>query len=320
MNTSRIYAAYCKQEDIREQSSSGGIFSLIAEYVIGKGGLVCGAVFDDNKAVVHECISDLKDIKKLRGSKYVWSKIDKGTYQFIKEKLQEGRIVLFCGTPCQTEGVIRYVGEELRGNLIAVDFTCHGAPLPKVWNAYLAELSRNGDIESINMRDKHFGWKTYSFSVKFKNGSKFSQIFTWNHYSQAFLLNYSLRKPCYNCPFKGIPPKSDITLGDYWDVDKRHSKINDDKGISKLYVHTNKGQHIISEIASQLFLELDEEIPNFKTKKTVLKIPSKREAFLKLVDTEGFEAAYRKTIYKGLLWNLRWCIKGYVKIILHYLK
>lgn len=316
----KIFAAYNENEQERLSSSSGGVFILLAKSVLSQGGSVWGAAYDEQFHVKHVEVTDLKSLHKLIGSKYVLSKLDKSTFIAIKERLLEGKKVIFCGTPCQAESIIRFVGEELRKRLLIVDFTCHGTPLPEVWDAYLEYLKGKGCIQTVNMRNKRFGWKTYSFDVNYQNGKRFSEIFTWNHYSQAFLFNYSLRKPCYNCMFRNVSPHSDITLGDYWDIAKKHPGMNDDKGISKLYVHTKLGESYLQEISNSMKLLQDEEIKDYKTKALVIEIPKKRDLFLEVLKNEGFEVAYKEAIYGGFLWTLKIRIKGLLKILIHYIK
>lgn len=319
MNLTRIYAAYSKNKQTRISSSSGGVFSVLAEFVIKQGGTVWGSAYDKDMKVSHVEITDIDGIKKLRGSKYVQSEIKRDVYQKIKNNLQNDRLVLFCGTPCQTESVIKYVGKELRYKLIAIDFVCHGTPSPEVWNAYVNHLKKKGNIDSINMRNKRFGWKTYSLEVKYKNGYKFSQIFTWNHYLQLFLYNYSLRKPCYKCAFRGVHPNSDITLSDYWDIARKHPQLNDDLGISKLYVHTDSGQKLLHEISNQLNLILENEVPNYTTNFFKIERPKNRDLFFKTLKVDGFDPAYRKVVCRSIVWWIKMKLKGVIKIAVYYL-
>lgn len=314
----KIFAAYNKNIQERLDSSSGGVFVLLAKLVISLGGSVWGAAYDEQFHVKHIEVSDLNSLHKLLGSKYVLSKLGKETCIAIKNRLLEGKIVLFCGTPCQTATVIKFIGEDLRNKLLAIDFTCHGTPLPEVWEAYLKELPDRNHIKSINMRHKRLGWKTYSLVIEYQNGKNFTEIFTWNHYSQAFLFNYSLRKSCYNCAFRNIVPQSDITLADYWDVATNHPEMNDDRGISKVYVHTELGEHFLKEISPSLKIVHDEDILDFKTKALNIRIPQNRDLFLDVLKKDGFETAYKVAVYGGFLWALKLKIKGLLKILLHY--
>lgn len=320
MNTTRIYAAYCKDEKIRNNSFSGGIFSVLAEYVIGNNGSVWGVVFDEQMQAIYKEVMSIDELSRLRGSKYVFARMGREVVSCVKERLEQGKLVLFCGTPCQVETVVKAVGHLNRNKLIAVDFICHGTPSIEVWEAYLKELRKKGALKAINMRNKRFGWKTYSFKVDYVDGKSSREIFTFNHYSHAFLGNFSLRKACYDCVFKGIRPSSDITLADYWDISRKHPKMNDGQGISKLYIHTDNGDKFLETISSSINICFDEEVNEYITEKIQLKIPSTRDLFFDILRTDGFEAAYRKTVYKGCIWWLKNLLKGVVKICMYYLK
>lgn len=312
-----IYAAINKNTDELLHSSSGGVFSILAEVVLENGGVVWGAAFDKEWHVVHKRITSKEWLNDLRGSKYVYSKLTKDNLSSIKEDLSAGKIVLFCGTPCQVVIVIKYVGVELRKHLLAIDFTCHGTPLPEVWDTYLKELQQKGSITSINMRDKRFGWKTYSLRVDYIDGKVLSEIFTWNHYSQAFLKDVSLRKPCYKCPYKGIKPESDLTLADFWDVRTKHPEINAVQGVSKVYVHSEIGRKYFKACLPYITAIKDDVISDFKTPGGKIIEPSSRSLFLKTMKEKGFEAAYKVAVYKGILWSIKMKVKGLLKILMY---
>lgn len=312
-----IYAAINKNKDELLRSSSGGIFQILAEIVIKRGGIVWGASFDNDWHVVHKRITNKEGLNELKGSKYVYSKLTKEMLASIRNDLLSGRVILFCGTPCQVSIVVKFIGKELREHLLAVDFTCHGTPLPEVWDSYLKELQKRGQIKAISMRNKHFGWKTYSLRVDYNDGKVFSEIFTWNHYFQAFLNDVSLRKPCYKCPFKGVIPESDITLADYWDIRVKHPEIDSVQGVSKVYVHTVAGKEYFKESMPYIISIKDESIANFLTPQIKIGEPSKRGLFLKTIKDEGFEKAYRVAVYKGFLWSIKMKLKGLIKILMY---
>ena len=152
------YACYNKNEEIRMESTSGGIFSLLGEYVIQKrNGVVCGAIFDENFIVSHIVVDNIAELGKMRGSKYPQSNIG-NCYRKIKSYLQQNITVLFTGTPCQIEGLLSYLGKKDE-NLILMDFICHGVASPGIWNRYLEECKNIKHIVSIRFKDKIKGWK-----------------------------------------------------------------------------------------------------------------------------------------------------------------
>lgn len=259
----KVYAAKNKDEQIRQASSSGGIFTLLAEKVIDEGGIVWGAKFNTEWEVVHDYTENKEGLAAFRGSKYVQSYIG-NCYKEVKSFLKAGRKVMFTGTPCQVAGLKHYLGVEY-DNLLTVDVVCHGVPSPKVWRMYLAALfARQGDgensvsshlvkkekrIESIEFRSKSTGWRKYSFALTLskatadgeKNTVLLSSIFTENPYMNAFLSNLSLRPSCYDCPAKAGKSGSDITIADFWGIEDVLPEFDDDKGISLVLSYSEKG-------------------------------------------------------------------------------
>lgn len=234
----KVYAAKNQNEEIRLQSSSGGVFTLFAEEVIKEGGVVFGARFDEKWEVKHDFTETIDELSAFRGSKYVQSRIE-DNFQKVEAFLKQGRKVLFSGTPCQVAGLKRFLRKEY-DNLLTVDFVCHGVPSPGVWRQYLKEtIARmcdknsvssdpismdNAHIESISFRNKSTGWKKYSFALTLsatarsgvKNTVSLSEIFSRNTFMKGFLADLYLRPSCYTCPAKCGKSGSDITIGDLW--------------------------------------------------------------------------------------------------------
>ncbi len=248
------YAAKTNEETIRKQSSSGGIFSVIAEKVLKDNSIVYGAAFDENFIVKHIGISSVDDLDLLRRSKYVQSDLN-DSFITIERNLNDGKTVLFTGTPCQVEGLLSYFKKPY-DNLITMDFVCHGVPAPNVWEHYktLLEKRYNSSITNINFRDKSLGWKIFSLRVELENGNVYCCTFGNDPYIKAFLANMDLRNSCYSCKFKNTRHKSDITVADYWGIDKIAPEIDDDKGLSLLLVNTEKGNALLDVIKNNLTL------------------------------------------------------------------
>lgn len=267
----KVYAAKNKNEEVRMQSSSGGVFTLMAENVIKEGGVVFGAKFNDNWDVVHAWTDNIEGIAVFRGSKYVQSTIG-NTYQEAKQFLEQGRKVLFSGTPCQIAGLNKYLRKEY-DNLLTVDIVCHGVPSPLVWHTYLNEISKTNFkcssekksillskddsfvIRSISFRDKTNGWKRYGFRIcyDFLKSSKdsksnfykekvFFQRSEKNIYMKGFLNNLYLRPSCYHCFARSGKSNSDISIGDFWGVHKYYPNFDDNKGISMILINSKKGK------------------------------------------------------------------------------
>ena len=268
----QVYAANNTNEEIRMQSSSGGVFTLLAETIIQEGGVVFGARFNDDWEVIHDYTETQEGLATFRGSKYVQSRIG-DSYCQAEQFLKKGRKVLFSGTPCQIAGLNLFLRKEYN-NLLTVDFICHGVPSPGVWKSYLEELialqgnRKNSvlshskpiilnsirDISRIEFRNKRLGWKKYSFaltlSVPIGHGTKntvlLSEPYNENIFMKGFLADLYLRPSCYACPAKCLKSGSDITIGDYWGIQNVMPEIDDDKGICCLMVNTDKGRQLLS--------------------------------------------------------------------------
>ena len=248
-------------ESIRGTSSSGGIFTLMAEKVIEEGGVVFGVRFDENWECVHDYIERKEDIYLFRGSKYLPSMIG-NSFKKAEFFLKEGRKVLFSGTPCQIAGLNRYLNKEYE-NLLTVDVVCHGVPSPAVWRRYKESLKKryslNKDgvqISGINFRSKRMGWKKYSFDFTLAKASdrrqgnavSFSMESDKNPFMRLFVYSVILRPSCYNCPAKSGRTQSDITVGDFWHIDAIMPDFNDDKGVTLAYLNTEKGVQFYNKL------------------------------------------------------------------------
>lgn len=247
----KVIAAINPNENIRMNSSSGGIFSLLAEQIIKEKGVVFGAKFDNNWEVVHDYTETIDGLAKFRGAKYVQSKI--GNSFIIAEKfLKEGKKVLFSGTPCQIAGLKLFLKKEYI-NLFTIDIICHGVPSPKIWNFYIRNLCKDvTNIKKINFRNKVSGWKNYNFHIEYSSVinnlqsniiKEFNEPFYQNTYMKGFLSNLYLRPSCHKCPCKPGRYRSDMTIADYWGVNIENPEMDDDKGVSIILYHSEKISH-----------------------------------------------------------------------------
>ena len=297
------YAAYNVDENIRLHSSSGGVFTLLAEWIVGQGGTVFGAGYDEDFQVRHVAVNTIEDLEQLRGSKYVQSEIG-STYQQVEMLLRLGKIVLFTGTPCQIDGLLHYLRKPYP-NLYTQDLICHGAPSPAVWKEYvkIREAKAASKTRRTFSRHKKYGWKMYSVFFEFSNNTEYIQILKKDLYMQGFLANLSLRPSCYSCHSKGAARNSDITLADFWGVDKILPEMFDDKGTSLVLVHTEKGREMLQAIRSQLVIkpvELDEALKSNSAALHSVAVPEKREQFWKLYHQTGYSAAVKQCCSNSL--------------------
>lgn len=243
----KFYAARAKDEDVVLRSSSGGMFSVFARRVLSQGGVVFGAGYDENIKLVHKSASTVDELTSLMGSKYIQSDVQ-DTYKAAKTELERGRQVLFSGTPCQCAGFRKFLGKEF-SNLILVDFVCHGVPSPKLFAKYLEFMSKDKEIESVRFRDKTENVKTgHQISITYKDASVYRKPVTEDLYMRAFIENISLRESCYDCSFKNFNSSSDITIGDFWGLDKTDSPLKDKNGVSLVILNTPKGEEIFASV------------------------------------------------------------------------
>lgn len=252
-NNPVAYACFNTNEVIRQNSSSGGVFSVIAEKVIDNGGMIFGAGFDSNFNVVHSWTDSAEGLNNLRGSKYVQSRIG-DTFKKAYELLEEGRQVLFSGTPCQIAGLKSYLGKEYQG-LTCLDIICHGVPSPLVWEMYRSKVVKNKELKTVSFRDKKYGWKKFSISFIFEDEEIFREQISENQYIKGFLQNLYLRPSCYNCQFKTINRQSDLTLADFWGIEKLLPSFDDDRGTSLVLINSQKGHEILAAAADNLKCE-----------------------------------------------------------------
>lgn len=254
------YAAYSKKNEIRENSSSGGIFSELALYVLSLGGGVSGVAFDKSfKSASHIIIEERNELNRITTSKYLQSQFS--IHKEIKAKLDSGMMVLCSGTPCQIAGLKRFLGIEYE-NLILVDLICHGTPKQIVWGKYLEwqEKRYSGKVVDVNFRCKKKGWKKFSLSLTFDSKKTYRKVFDKDLYMKLYLSDFGLNRNCYRCPFKGDNRFSDITLGDFWGIDYILPELNDDKGISLVTINTEKGLRLFKCIEKNLvYNEVDRD-------------------------------------------------------------
>lgn len=249
-----IFAALNNSDDIREISSSGGIFYTLAREILSEDGIVFGVKFNEKLDVIHSYTDKESQISEFCGSKYVQSNIN-NSYSDAEKFLKEGKQVLFTGTPCQIAGLKSYLKKDYP-NLLTQDFICHGVPTPKAWEKYKELLEKNyqSKIEKAQFRNKSLGWQKYSMLIKFKSEEIYSESVLNDAYLKGFISDIFLRNSCFNCVFKNNNFKSDITLADFWGIDNVLPQINDNKGVSLIIIHTEKGMQYIENIKDSIRL------------------------------------------------------------------
>lgn len=316
----KVYAATNNNEEILKQSSSGGIFSLIAEKILDENGVVFGAAFNDKWEVCHIHVEKKEDLCKLRGSKYVQSRIG-STYKDAESFLKQNRKVLYSGTPCQIAGLKKYLRRDYY-HLICVDVICHGVPSPGIWKSYiesvlvrpkgivdensvLSSLKEKPVLTGISFRDKRFGWQKYGFVLSGKSVTRVDrntvlsssthrllyETVNDNLYMRGFLKNLFLRPSCYDCPARHGKSESDLLLGDFWGILRRYPEFYNPQGVSLVLAYTDKGEQLFKSIdCKRIEATYDDALDcNINIEKNESQ-PKNREAFFAAYSKNGVYA------------------------------
>lgn len=253
------FAAVSKNEVLLQKSASGGIFAGMAGRMISLGGVVYGAAFRKDWSIHHEEIVHHDDIAKLQGSKYAQSDTER-TYIQAKEQLRQGKKVLYSGTPCQIAGLLGFLGKRYE-NLITIDLVCHGVPSNRMLRDYLGiiEKKHGGKIDDFTFRDKTLGWGKNGSAVI--NGKKIKLWESQSSYFYYFAKSWINRESCYSCKYASDHRPGDITLGDYWGIEKQHPELfrenwNEDRGISCIIINTQRGKAFFDEMLNEWNVEV----------------------------------------------------------------
>lgn len=250
------YYAVNNDSQILNMSSSGGIFFPLAHKVICSGGYVCAAAYDESFNVKHKIVHTKEELKHLTGSKYAESDLG-NCFTEIYTLLQKGENVLFCGTPCQVHGLKSFLKKEY-DNLFTIDLLCYGIQAPEAWNRYKKYITPiNTKITSVNMRDKSSTWQNYSMNISFSDGTVYSADKNTDLYVKTYSKGFFIRPSCYSCELKAFPRRSDLTIGDFWDIDKIMPDKNDGKGASLVLPQTQRGANSLNQLAEENIIKFE---------------------------------------------------------------
>ena len=297
----KAYLFQNSNEEIRKDSTSGGIFTAIGEFVIKNNGIVYGATFDDDFVVNHIGVEDVDKLSKFRKSKYVQSN-QNNCFKEIKQYLDNGKLVCYSGTPCQVGGLRAYLRKDYE-NLILVDIMCHSVPSPLVFEKYkgyiLKKMNAN-KILNINFRDKNkYGYKYSMMTVETDNGI-YSQGIDTDPYLRAFFSDVSVRPSCYNCHFKTMKRVSDLTIWDCFNINEIDKSFDDDKGTTRVLVQSEKGEKLLENLDNVRLKELDINIAIKKVKEMTNSVNynSKRKEFFENINEDNVFEKYYPTNFK----------------------
>jgi coenzyme F420-reducing hydrogenase beta subunit len=288
------YYAVKNKDAIRAESSSGGIFTGLSDYILSKGGVVVGAFISHNFEVSHFIAANIEERNLLRGSKYVQSSLG-SIFSQIQDILAKGNYVLFVGTPCQVEGLNLFLGKKY-DNLITCDLVCHGVASPKVFQSFIEYIQQKGKDKLIkfNFRDKELGWRGYKVSAIYKN-KKVRNTLWLRSFNYLFSQNYINRPVCSKCKYISYDRCSDITLGDYWGIECYYPEFEDRLGVSLIITNTEKGEKQFQNIAHELiWFEIKKEEAYQNSLGKLPKQNKKRTAFWACYNKNSYKVAVKK--------------------------
>ena len=319
-----FYIAQNYDDEVLANCASGGVFAAVATAFIEGGGVVFGAVYNDEMRVVHTAATSVDGIRRMQSSKYAQSSLG-GCFRSVEQYLRSGERVLFSGTPCQIAGLYAFLAERRLTDdglerLYAIDFVCHGVGSPMVLDSYVAEEREAGrTVVSLNMRSKYHGYRNSSMEIVAENG-KVQHISTRvDRYLGAFYSNCISRPSCHECAFKGIRRPSAITLWDSWNAEEVIGKKPDNKGYTNMIVRGEKGERLLAPAKDMLFItdvSFSDIAPvNGGMLANSCKANDKRPQFLETVAAKGLKMAtkellptgprdYARELVKTMLWHL----------------
>ncbi|MBQ8479039.1 MAG: Coenzyme F420 hydrogenase/dehydrogenase, beta subunit C-terminal domain [Akkermansia sp.] len=301
LNSVESYGGWNKDVDIHLSSSSGGVFTALAVKVIEQGGVVFGVVWKDKLTAVFEKTDSEDGLARMRGSKYTPA-VPGNVYRDVRNELKNGRQVLFSGTPCQVHALKKYLRKDYE-NLLTVDIVCHGVPSHLILERYIEEEEEKTgkEIDYVSFRDKPEGWLRYHVTRHYTDGGLQSEALGTDMYMRMFLSDKALNHVCYNCPYAHIPRQGDITLGDYWGVEKLHPEWPIDKGVSSILANTSKGSVALNRLSDRLELRIEPFSKIYNGQKVVYVrpekvIPPSRSMVLERLRELSVTDVYRKVV------------------------
>ena len=301
-------------EKERNESTAGGAFSLIADTLMNLGAVVYAVGYDSNIFVVHKRVEDKYLLTELRGSKYVQSYLG-DTFEKIQADLKKGLIVLFVGTPCQVHGLKKITGNAQ--NLYTIDLLCLGVSSPKLFSKYIEYLSvkYHSQVKSVSFRDKHYGYATPNVRVDFENGKYIQQTYDSKVHANLFFSHYNVRPCCYQCEFRECPRVSDFTIGDFNDVGNFIPSMDDNKGTTRVWVHTDKGKALLEKAKkSARIMVLDNRAPDVVGgNRKQIGCPARREEFFQ----DSIQLSYFNLVKKWQPYKIKGTIVSIIRNIIN---
>lgn len=293
-DTPLVYAAYHKNPDIREDSTSGGLFSALAAAVLEEKGYIGGAVYNEDHTVSHVLMNDPEGLPAIRSSKYLQSDAQ-ALYREVEQVLRKGKKVCVCATPCQIQALYKYLKKDY-ANLYTCDFVCRGVNSPRVFLSYMNMLERKYGAKAtkIKFKAKKWGWHNFSMRVNFANGKEYCKDRNHDLFFIGYLQCGNFARPsCYDCRFKDVPHRADITLADFWGIEHIDPSMDQDRGTSLVMINSEKGRSLFESISDQIvfkqFTLKQAAVCNPAIYTSLQPVRNDRDKFFEAVHTLKFE-------------------------------
>lgn len=289
-----VLAVYNKDEQIRQQSTSGGIFTVLADYVFKRGGIVCGARFDNTFHIFHDVAFSLDELHNYRGSKYAQSDLG-NIFVRLKQMLIDGTLVLFVGTPCQVAGLKSFLRHDYE-KLITCDFICLGIGSPRIWEEYLNLYWNRSKLNRVVFKYKKYGWHHGAWRMLIEDDQGYHYFAPYdNPFFYTYLHAYIFRPSCFECPFKHVRRVSDFTISDCWGIDKENPTFDDNRGCSTVILQSKKAYNIFDRIKPYVMSIHYGIQAVMKYNPNILhnaSVPPDRDSFYQLYFSLGLQAAF----------------------------
>lgn len=288
-NIVKSYSLEINNQSALTNSSSGGAFTAFSDVILGKGGYIVGSIMQDDFTVEHVITNEVKQRDKMRGSKYVQSDVS-NIFPDIKKLLTSGKLVMFTGTPCQSAALKSFLRKEY-DNLYIIDFLCHGVPSNKMFKEHIAYLEKKvgKKIKGYSFRNKLYGWDPNSINAITFDNAKWHSKWIYQIFYYFFTYNFSLRLSCFNCPYKGLNHTSDLTIADFWQIERLTGKKKNN-GVSLVLSYGPKGDDLIKQVRNRcLIQEYTLHQVEYRLSKVSSKPHKKYNEFWQTYLTEGYD-------------------------------
>lgn len=312
-----VYAVKNKNLRSRLKSRSGGFFVVLSDYILEQNGIVYGCILNEDMQVIHTRADDKRTRNMMQGSKYVQSNLN-DTFKKVLNDLKNDKKVLFSGTSCQVSGLLAFIPPKYKDKLLTIDIVCHGVPSPKVFEDYIkwSEKKYKSKCHQIDFRNKiDFGWDSHIETIKLASGRKVNSKI----YTRLFYSHLTMRPSCYQCPYKSIYHKSNITIADYWGIEKAAHKFDDNKGVSLVLLNDKIGEEYFKECRSNMELRKTRIENSLQTPLLrPFNEPINRVKFwsdYRIMEFDEITKKYAKNGINNQVYNLLSFMKDYIKYI-----